>query len=88
LDNPEPAFLTALERQLGPEEVKFAPEGRALLAALLARLPPRVPDDGGRGHRRNDAEQAGAGPGGGGGEAGAPCPVTSATQTFGSQVVE
>ena len=33
---------TVLERQLGPKRVKFAPEDRALLAALLAPLPCQV----------------------------------------------
>lgn len=31
--------LTALQRQLGAERVRFAPSDRALLAALLHRLP-------------------------------------------------
>jgi putative transposase len=34
--------ITVLERQLGPERVKFAPEDRAFLAALLAPLPRQV----------------------------------------------
>lgn len=34
--------ITVLERQLGPKRVKFAPEDRALLAALLAPLPCQV----------------------------------------------
>ncbi|MEU0562678.1 hypothetical protein [Dactylosporangium sp. NPDC006015] len=31
--------ITVLERQLGADRVKFAPEDRAFLAALLAPLP-------------------------------------------------
>ncbi|WP_405633980.1 hypothetical protein OHB53_00950 [Streptomyces sp. NBC_00056] len=34
--------ITVLEQQLGREEVKFAPEGRTLLAAVLAPLPREV----------------------------------------------
>jgi putative transposase len=34
--------ITVLERQLGADRVKFAPEDRALLAALLAPLPGQV----------------------------------------------
>ncbi|MFB6672440.1 hypothetical protein ACFCWG_08570 [Streptomyces sp. NPDC056390] len=34
--------ITVLEGQLSPEEVKFAPEGRILLAAVLAPLPREV----------------------------------------------
>ncbi|MFE5028621.1 hypothetical protein ACFRAO_36320 [Streptomyces sp. NPDC056656] len=34
--------ITVLERQLGQEKAKFAPEDRTLLAALLAPLPREV----------------------------------------------
>jgi hypothetical protein len=34
--------ITVLERQPGPKRVKFAPEDRAFLAALLAPLPCQV----------------------------------------------
>ncbi|MCX5442833.1 MULTISPECIES: hypothetical protein [unclassified Streptomyces] len=34
--------ITVLEQQLDREEVKFAPEGRTLLAAVLAPLPREV----------------------------------------------
>ena len=34
--------LTVLQRQLGPQRVRFTPSDRALLAALLHRLPRRV----------------------------------------------
>lgn len=35
--------LTVLERQLGTDRVRLAPEDRALLAALLVPLPPSGP---------------------------------------------
>ena len=34
--------LSVLQRQLGPDRVRFAPADRALLAALLHRLPRKV----------------------------------------------